>query len=563
MAAAHSLDDDISCSICLTVFKRPRSLPCGHTFCRKCLQRHIDANVTDDDTFGCPLCRHEICIPDPTEPEKDWAKQFPVNVALQSAISAIRQLEPREVPATQKVTDPDKHTMRLVCDTLKLYVKFLQGRMKSDIERLERCVDVSAAVAVDGIDRKVDELIEMYTAAIHKEQAKMKKRLETSRLSLDREIFNLFSQHREIIDDAKRMIDMGEHLLTSGKESDIQYNIPKFAQMQQEISDFVNAVRSKSKIPDLQIVFTEVETSDKLSVDIGEITDAEHLVRTLLQRDRQANRMTDTLIHARTLITNLTSDLESPLVKSILVLEGKGQNASKIIVSDWNNRCVKWFNSKTSALRYTFRLPGPPRGLAKSCDEQVVVVLPRQKQIVYLNVQDDVTLTKTLTTEKEYIYVTMLPGNRLAVSGWDSMFGDGSIDLLDDGGRVIRSLRRDLIPCPRYLVAKGLSLVVVSRKLQSLVCVTPSGVILWTSRDSAWLRSPIGVACDVEEFVYVCDDKRNCVVQLSRDGKFVRDIITHQGELSKPQFVCCDRDNLYVVQSNGKVKIFTWSKCEE
>ena len=56
------LSDMLECSICMEVFRDPRSLPCIHTFCLKC----IAALVKDKlplDTATCPICRKEFTIP--------------------------------------------------------------------------------------------------------------------------------------------------------------------------------------------------------------------------------------------------------------------------------------------------------------------------------------------------------------------------------------------------------------------------------------------------------------------------------------------------------------------
>lgn len=48
-----SLEETLTCPICLDLFDDPRLLPCSHTFCWKCLHptRNHRATVT------CPLCR--------------------------------------------------------------------------------------------------------------------------------------------------------------------------------------------------------------------------------------------------------------------------------------------------------------------------------------------------------------------------------------------------------------------------------------------------------------------------------------------------------------------------
>ncbi|XP_075913396.1 E3 ubiquitin-protein ligase TRIM65-like [Petromyzon marinus] len=56
MAAASSEERDLSCSICLELFNMPVGLPCGHTFCKACVERHFAAQW-EEVGFTCPECR--------------------------------------------------------------------------------------------------------------------------------------------------------------------------------------------------------------------------------------------------------------------------------------------------------------------------------------------------------------------------------------------------------------------------------------------------------------------------------------------------------------------------
>ncbi|XP_056373559.1 E3 ubiquitin/ISG15 ligase TRIM25-like [Hyla sarda] len=56
--ASADLRDELLCSICLSVFKDPVMLRCGHNFCRVCIDRALD---TQDQSglYSCPQCRQE------------------------------------------------------------------------------------------------------------------------------------------------------------------------------------------------------------------------------------------------------------------------------------------------------------------------------------------------------------------------------------------------------------------------------------------------------------------------------------------------------------------------
>ncbi|XP_037531629.1 nuclear factor 7, brain-like [Nematolebias whitei] len=59
MASPESLiaEENFCCSICLDVFTKPVSLPCGHSFCHDCITKHW-AYVSC--LFHCPLCKEEF-----------------------------------------------------------------------------------------------------------------------------------------------------------------------------------------------------------------------------------------------------------------------------------------------------------------------------------------------------------------------------------------------------------------------------------------------------------------------------------------------------------------------
>ncbi|XP_035658558.1 tripartite motif-containing protein 2-like [Branchiostoma floridae] len=64
MAAAHlslaeGIREELTCSICLELFTRPKVLPCGHTFCQDCLQDLASRQVP----LQCPCCRRQVRLP--------------------------------------------------------------------------------------------------------------------------------------------------------------------------------------------------------------------------------------------------------------------------------------------------------------------------------------------------------------------------------------------------------------------------------------------------------------------------------------------------------------------
>ncbi|XP_041346858.1 uncharacterized protein LOC121366504 isoform X2 [Gigantopelta aegis] len=532
MATASSTDDQISCSLCLEVFTDPRGLPCGHTFCLICLQNHIDANNTDE-TFVCPNCRDVVGIPDNTQSTSTRASQFKRNLALVDAIGLIKQFK-------------------------------IQHQMTSDIERLQRSVYISATQTAAQMQRQGDKLIADFTTAVRNELEKRNSELEKCRQSVNKEIVELFTDVNRLIVESKECLKFGETLLRSTSLPDMKRHVSKFSKIQTITADYLATQRPE--FPDLAITLAEPEKTGRkmFSAEIGrilrpdvksiKITHKIYLPTSISEPEVEINWKSDRLKHEQTINAKLESDTECPLLLSILVLEG--QESNKIVVTDFKNKCVKSFSSQHKTVQSLYWTSSGPGDLAKTRDHQVLVTLPEERKLLYLNVQDDIHLTKTVTTKTKYYGITILPHDNMAACSEC----DERVDILNQKCDVIRSIPNKVVPNPGSLTVKGDSLVVVSDTTNIVTCVSASGHVMWVSRDSTKFHRLYDIACDTEEFVYVCDNGRDAIVQLSRDGEIIRDVITKKDGLKQPVSLCFAQDKLYVTQQNGEIQIFGWSQ---
>lgn len=51
-----------NCPICLSDYKEPYSIPCGHLFCLECLSEYISNSSRNSLTASCPSCRDEFLL---------------------------------------------------------------------------------------------------------------------------------------------------------------------------------------------------------------------------------------------------------------------------------------------------------------------------------------------------------------------------------------------------------------------------------------------------------------------------------------------------------------------
>lgn len=87
------LNDITECSICVDIYKDPRTLPCIHTFCLGCLDRWTAANKNCGDQLDCPICRTSFVIPE------NGVDGFPKNFFIAKLLAQLNESsEPTTTP---------------------------------------------------------------------------------------------------------------------------------------------------------------------------------------------------------------------------------------------------------------------------------------------------------------------------------------------------------------------------------------------------------------------------------------------------------------------------------
>ena len=76
----HNLNEEVSCSVCMSTFTDPKILPCFHTFCLHCLNE-IQRTSGKHGEITCPECRRKFQVPGSGYP-KDLPANFRMNSLL-------------------------------------------------------------------------------------------------------------------------------------------------------------------------------------------------------------------------------------------------------------------------------------------------------------------------------------------------------------------------------------------------------------------------------------------------------------------------------------------------
>ncbi|XP_023662981.1 tripartite motif-containing protein 59 [Paramormyrops kingsleyae] len=81
-----SLEEDLTCSVCCSLFSDPRLLPCSHTFCKACLEKVLQVSVNFSIwrplriPLKCPNCRSVVELP------PLGVDGLPVNISLRAIV---------------------------------------------------------------------------------------------------------------------------------------------------------------------------------------------------------------------------------------------------------------------------------------------------------------------------------------------------------------------------------------------------------------------------------------------------------------------------------------------
>ncbi|XP_078346405.1 E3 ubiquitin-protein ligase TRIM71-like [Oculina patagonica] len=59
----HNLKEEVSCSVCMQLYREPKQLPCLHIFCLECLN-NIARTSARHGKIKCPLCQIEVVVPE-------------------------------------------------------------------------------------------------------------------------------------------------------------------------------------------------------------------------------------------------------------------------------------------------------------------------------------------------------------------------------------------------------------------------------------------------------------------------------------------------------------------
>ena len=132
-----SLDDELTCSICLEMYRDPVSLPCLHSFCLECVKRirpQTNPSLRGSVFIVCPQCRIKVTLQ-----WKGGVDNLPRNFDLANIVAKFRQQkeksQERKVEKECTICPTHKKDIGLYCMTCYALMcmdctEFLKGHLR-------------------------------------------------------------------------------------------------------------------------------------------------------------------------------------------------------------------------------------------------------------------------------------------------------------------------------------------------------------------------------------------------------------------------------------------------
>ena len=223
------------------------------------------------------------------------------------------------------------------------------------------------------------------------------------------------------------------------------------------------------------------------------------------------------------------------------------------VICDHLNQKVKTL-SKTFILRESCDLNAQPWDLAVYNSSNVIVSLPRSKQLQFLQVVPKLEPGKVVQLDKMCWGVEVV-ADQIYITCHNDL-GEGEVRILDMNGKLQKKVgfKRDgsfMFRRPHYLTVNASSrkIYVSDINISSVTCLKPDGSVLYEYMDQN-LTWPRGICVDAEDNVIVCSECAHNVQVVKPNGKRYGTLVTSKDGLDSPLcmayrqsdkmlFICC------------------------
>ncbi|KAL3864956.1 hypothetical protein ACJMK2_006597 [Sinanodonta woodiana] len=212
----------------------------------------------------------------------------------------------------------------------------------------------------------------------------------------------------------------------------------------------------------------------------------------------------------------------------------------KIVLADWNNRCVKLLDKFFNVVSRLV-LPQSPWDVTKIDDEKVAVTVPGEKSVFVLTYVKNLQIFGSFETRCECWGITFV--DHKFVITCDPSSATPSLTFFSLDGKEIKCITNDkdgtpLFRCPNHVITNQIqTLIFVSDCGSNIVtCLNVEGEVKFRYRHNK-LDYPTGMTTDCQENVYICGMNSHNIHVITGEGMFLRILLAKDNILHGPRSI--------------------------
>ncbi|KAK8719593.1 hypothetical protein OTU49_013928, partial [Cherax quadricarinatus] len=241
------------CKVCFNNYdeelRRPRTLPCGHTFCSQCIEDTIK-----NSQLTCPSCRAEHSATDAT--------QFPIIYAMEAVIKKLRSIQVTSVGTVSTKCGQDR--TRGISKKLRSLVQEHKSSISNLISECEEALSQLSKYQGQVRDWKIQH---------HQLQDRLYDLLEQNKAAielLEQEDTSVLTMTTEGEAGKKQLQTMLENLNTVNTAQEVVTTIDEADQYNVEVEDWIQ--KCQELFPDVNTVYTSIKVQETIKKALDTIT---------------------------------------------------------------------------------------------------------------------------------------------------------------------------------------------------------------------------------------------------------------------------------------------------